>query len=94
MYEGNIDQLPLAHASTGDQPRTWACALTRIRTNNPLLHCAVPNQLSHTGEGSAYGAFFQSIFSPLFRLSNNYCFTFKFPNSFLSSLPSVVETID
>ena len=43
-----FSQVPLA----GTEPATQACALTRNWTGNLLVCGTVPNQLSHTGQGS------------------------------------------
>ena len=53
--ERNINVwLPLAHPPRGTWPATQACALTRNRTSNFLVHRPVCNPLSHTSQGFIY----------------------------------------
>ena len=50
--EGNINVwLPLVHPLLGTWPTTQACALTRNRTSDPLVHSPVLSPLSHTSQG-------------------------------------------
>ena len=49
MQERHIDQSPPAHALTGDQTTTQACAQARNRPSNLISGGTMPNQLSHTG---------------------------------------------
>ena len=49
--EGNIDQVLLAHPQQGTWPTTQACALTRNRTRDPLVHRPMLKPLSYTSQG-------------------------------------------
>ena len=44
--------LPLVHTLLGTWPATQACALTRNRTGDPLVHRPALNTLSHTSQGT------------------------------------------
>ena len=43
--------LPFMHPPLGTWPTTQACALTGIRTSDPLVHRLARNLLSHTSQG-------------------------------------------
>ena len=64
MCERNIDQLPLTSLQLGTWPVTQACALSRNRTSNRLVHRMALNPLSHTSQGQA-----SSIINILYKYS-------------------------
>ena len=51
MCETSINQLPLAHATTGNQAIIQTCALTRNWTGDLLLCGTTANKLSHAIQG-------------------------------------------
>ena len=58
--EGNINVwLPLVHPLLGTWPTTQACALTRNRTSDPLVHSPVLSPLSHTSQGWVYTSWYK-----------------------------------
>ena len=54
MCERNIDWMPFACPQLGTWPATQACAQTRNRTINLLVHKLMLNPLSHISQGKFY----------------------------------------
>ena len=58
--------LPLTCPLLGTWPTTQACALTRNRTDDPLVHRLALNPLSHTSWGQTGYSSFSLHYSPSF----------------------------
>ena len=54
MFGRYINQLPLESVQLGTWPTTQARALTENRTGDHSDHRTIPNQLSHTSQGSSW----------------------------------------
>ena len=57
MCERDINWLPLECPHLGTWPKTQACALTRNRTGDLLVHRPALNPLSHTAQGGIANIF-------------------------------------
>ena len=63
MCEANINWLPLAHPQLGTWTATQACALTRNRTSDLLVHRSALSPLSCTSQG--YNFFLIDVWTPI-----------------------------